>query len=578
MTTFPQPYPKFRALIPADPTSPAAGYHLKTYSAGTTTPLATYIDSTETAQNPVDITLDANGEASVWVKAGVGYKFVLETPAGATVWTIDGILLNDDYSRLRADLISTSSGKGDSLVTGLRSLNGATLFTIHDYNENRVIDVKTDFEAVGNGIADDTVAIQAAIDALGSFGGRVFFPRGNYLVSSALQINASGIELLGEGLTSTFITTNSNLINCIEVGSNIRRFSLKGFSLQAPVGGTANAGLQFDLTIGGAEHVITENAFNDFFYNVRTGDVWWNSTISECRCNRGAYGLYMFGSAGQCIQNRIIRVYCEQQTTIGMLFRAWQCSSIHGCNFGGVGFGGTPASSKALRFDLNSVGMSVIGCNFETFQAAASTGVVEVISGCQVEIDSCTWVSNTAAAATGYQLYQLNTAAVVASNLRMNTATNMRHVGISNTSKLTLLDDCITDIHHPAGSSSAAQVNSVGYPRIAHARASLDLSGAAQEFIILALGSASRAGRLTRIRLIYTEASSADAGVNIYLKSANGLQTFYSANSESSKAKYYELEPALGVTLISNSPMLVGTAGGKTGTGEILVVIEYILD
>ena len=54
-----------------------------------------------------------------------------------------------------------------------------------------------DFGAVGDGIADDTRAIQAAITATKS--GAVFVPPGRYLVSDYLRIEKSGVVLRGAG-------------------------------------------------------------------------------------------------------------------------------------------------------------------------------------------------------------------------------------------------------------------------------------------------------------------------------------------------------------------------------------------
>lgn len=59
-----------------------------------------------------------------------------------------------------------------------------------------------DYGAVGNGVTDDTVAIQAALDAVASksasnIGGTVFLPSGNYLVTAPLGISL-GTSILGE--------------------------------------------------------------------------------------------------------------------------------------------------------------------------------------------------------------------------------------------------------------------------------------------------------------------------------------------------------------------------------------------
>lgn len=59
-----------------------------------------------------------------------------------------------------------------------------------------------DYGAVGDGVTDDTVAIQAALDAVASksassIGGTVFLPSGRYLVTAPLGINL-GTSILGE--------------------------------------------------------------------------------------------------------------------------------------------------------------------------------------------------------------------------------------------------------------------------------------------------------------------------------------------------------------------------------------------
>ena len=48
------------------------------------------------------------------------------------------------------------------------------------------------YGAVGDGVADDTAEIQAAIDAASAVGeGHVLLPAGNYKISSALTLNAT---------------------------------------------------------------------------------------------------------------------------------------------------------------------------------------------------------------------------------------------------------------------------------------------------------------------------------------------------------------------------------------------------
>jgi hypothetical protein len=72
---------------------PLAGGLLYTYTAGTTTPQATYTSSAGTIANANPIVLDAAGRTAneVWLTVGVAYKFVLQTPAAVTIGTYDNV-------------------------------------------------------------------------------------------------------------------------------------------------------------------------------------------------------------------------------------------------------------------------------------------------------------------------------------------------------------------------------------------------------------------------------------------------------------------------------------------------------
>ncbi len=61
-----------------------------------------------------------------------------------------------------------------------------------------------DFGALGDGLSDDTAAIQAALDAVPPSGGlrTVYFPSGTYMISSAININSGDLMLRGEGDSS----------------------------------------------------------------------------------------------------------------------------------------------------------------------------------------------------------------------------------------------------------------------------------------------------------------------------------------------------------------------------------------
>jgi hypothetical protein len=70
--------------------NPLVNGKLYTYAAGTTTPLATYTDSTASTPNTNPIILNSRGEANVWL-ASTSYKFVLKTSADVEIYTVDNI-------------------------------------------------------------------------------------------------------------------------------------------------------------------------------------------------------------------------------------------------------------------------------------------------------------------------------------------------------------------------------------------------------------------------------------------------------------------------------------------------------
>jgi len=70
--------------------SALAGFKLNTYASGTSTPQATYTDSTLSVNNANPVIMDANGQANVWL-GNSSYKFVGTDASGTVVWTADNV-------------------------------------------------------------------------------------------------------------------------------------------------------------------------------------------------------------------------------------------------------------------------------------------------------------------------------------------------------------------------------------------------------------------------------------------------------------------------------------------------------
>ena len=77
-----------------------------------------------------------------------------------------------------------------------QSGTGAVPRTMLD-KAREVVSVK-DFGAVGDGVTDDTGAIQAAILSLPSTGGTLIFPNGEYKVTSGFTVSKDNVWLCGE--------------------------------------------------------------------------------------------------------------------------------------------------------------------------------------------------------------------------------------------------------------------------------------------------------------------------------------------------------------------------------------------
>jgi len=116
-----------------------------------------------------------------------------------------------------------------------------------------VVNVK-DFGAVGDGVADDTAAIQAAINSLS---GTIYFPDGVYVTSSTINLNNLAQQIIGSSRTSAIITASHMNGPVLTITAprctvnNIRIDSLSGSIRRAasPVGKTTP-----DATVAGVSN------------------------------------------------------------------------------------------------------------------------------------------------------------------------------------------------------------------------------------------------------------------------------------------------------------------------------------
>lgn len=114
--------------------NPLVGGKIYTYSAGTTTPLATYTDAGAGTANTNPIILNSLGQANIWLAPSSAYKFSVYTSADVLLYTVDNIATPIDYLSLVTSLASPppigSTAPNSGAFTTLTATTG-TITTVN---------------------------------------------------------------------------------------------------------------------------------------------------------------------------------------------------------------------------------------------------------------------------------------------------------------------------------------------------------------------------------------------------------------------------------------------------------------
>lgn len=169
------------------------------------------------------------------------------------------------------------------------------------------------YNAKGDGVTDDTAAINAALNAVGSTGQPIYAPYGSYVHSSPLLYNGSKpLVLRGDGANATTFTPTNNSFDGIQVVNNhgafLRDFSVSVRSAAGGSGGqTGSCGIRLssvqDLLL---KDVYLTNVYNGLRVtggNVRTyGVIVSPADISDS----GRFGFMCSGDAGNPNYTRLM--------------------------------------------------------------------------------------------------------------------------------------------------------------------------------------------------------------------------------------------------------------------------------
>lgn len=192
------------------------------------------------------------GEASASATnaANSATKLPNVTAAGANKVVISNDTASAWEYKTYQDLVDEvdTSARGAEQIGYLQAGTGAVATDVQSKLRESV-SVK-DFGAKGDGVTNDSVAIQSAVIAVTSAGGgNIKFPAGTYLLNSTVNILLSGISLTGDNQQSTCIVNGQANLPAIKFGDGTNTYNRNSISNMVfgqkagVVAGSGNCGL-----------------------------------------------------------------------------------------------------------------------------------------------------------------------------------------------------------------------------------------------------------------------------------------------------------------------------------------------
>ena len=329
------------------------------------------------------VALDGGGRALVYLKSPADMR--IEDAQGETVatypWSSTNAALveviNAGFSGVTPVTGQIAAGQRTTLDTVLSSLfaslggvdgkfllaNGATPRAVQSKFAEIQVSVK-DYGAVGDGVNDDTLAIQAALNYLQSLGGGVLlYPKGQYATTSEIRHTATAVTMLGVAASIVNGSTTGNAIR------STAALTLSGLRITGASSGTGVIGVTVNLfnttiIVGHATGVSAANINGD-----ATSGATATGTGTALVSTNGRVlllgGGYAVLGAGTCV---------SLVGSIGVLVGTNMSSGAIGLN---VGAGSTVTALGCLNIGYGAtVGMQTSATAGSVFQYGCDWGVV----------------------------------------------------------------------------------------------------------------------------------------------------------------------------------------------------------
>jgi hypothetical protein len=277
------------------------------------------------------------------IRTAGGYPVNAGTPARLYTASSYSILVQDRNGITVYSAQSETALSSSDAMTFLQAGTGAVARTAQEKMRD-VVSVK-DFGAVGNGAADDTAAIQAAITAVfAAGGGTLYFPPGTYLVTGLVLdwgTAETSIRFVGAGKNATVIQKTGASFNAV-------------FALSATLGDGSYSEFS-DMHVKGS-------ASCDCFLTTNLARNVWRSV----KASGGDVGIENLGSLINTFYD------CDLlSNTVG--YRARKNAGVF-CNLVEF-FGGSVRANSQWGFDIGDTnGLHLYGVDIESNGTAGGIG------------------------------------------------------------------------------------------------------------------------------------------------------------------------------------------------------------
>lgn len=238
----------------------------------------------------------------------------------------------------------------------------------------------TTYGATGNGVTNDRAAIQAAINAVPSTGGIVWFPSGTYVITTALTLK-SGVTLAGVGINASIIKQTSTSADALS-GVDVNTVTIRDLQIQGPGSGTGNGLVLTRSVQANVRYIRLDNVYIRLFgvdgiaiSNCIVSS--FNQVVAE---NNGRHGFYLYGviagAAGTSVA--LDACFANTNTTTGFNLYNMAYTALTGCASEGhptnylidtcqsvalVGCGSEAMASGGTGYKLTGgFGLALVGC------------------------------------------------------------------------------------------------------------------------------------------------------------------------------------------------------------------------